>query len=228
MRERAVAATALAAAISWGMDVRAVDVLIDDFVFGCTTPAGEMLKPKFGDVGGAFWTGLPQTRKACHETIDRKIYSCRENVSFISHDLNNTYPECLRIFETQARQCVSHFELQRSKCDAGGTGSGGSEAGKVEAGGAEPRSTGADLSGRWVIHNKAAGGDLSDKMVRTCGFGTHNEFVAANGKIHAKVVSGGQVIDDREMVDWTLVSVDPDRVSFRDGDGGVWRYNRCR
>ena len=197
------------------------DVRIEGFVFGCQLPSGERLKPKFGDVGGAVFTGLPEEREACLRTIDRMIYSCRENVIFMSPDRNARYPDCLRIFETQARKCVPHFELQRGKCDAGGSGPGGSGSGS------SGRQAAGDVSGRWVIHRKA-GGAINDRMVSTCGFGTHNEFEFRNGKVHGKVVSGGKVIDEREMRGWRLESADSKQILFRDGDGLAWRYNRCR
>ena len=222
MKRHAMLAVALAAAISWTTNAGAADVQIQGFVFGCQLPSGERLKPKFGDVGGVFFTGLPERREACHQMIDRMTYSCRENVIFISHDKNAKYPECLRIFQTQARKCVSHFELQRSKCDAAGDASGGSG-----AAGSGQQSAGGDVSGRWVIHRKA-GGSINDKMVSTCGFGTHNKFELRNGKVHGQVVSGGKVIDDREMIGWRLESVDSSQILFRDGDGLAWRYTRCR
>ena len=214
---------AFAAANSWGTDARAADVHIQGFVFGCESPAGEQLKPKFGDVGGAVLTGLPEERSACLATIDRMIYSCRENISFLSPDENTKYPDCLRIFEAQARQCISHFELQRGKCDAGGD-----DSGRTDVQGSDSQSVAQDLSGRWVKHTDAAGADLNDKMVNTCGFGTHNEFVFKDGKIYARVVSGGEVIEDSEMYMWELESMGSDRIVFRDGDGLEWRYDRCR
>lgn len=222
MKKLAVLAAALAAAVSWTTNAGAVDVRIQGFPFSCQLPSGEKLKPKFGDVDGAFFTGLPETRKACLRMIDRMVYSCRENVIFMSPGRNANYPECLRIFERQARKCVSHFELQRGKCDAGGDASGGS--GAADSG--QPSAVG-DVSGRWVIHRKG-GGSINDKMVSTCGFGTHNKFEFKNGKVHGQVVSGGKVIDDREMTGWRLESVDSKQVLFRAEDGLVWRYNRCR
>ena len=113
------AAVAFAAMMAWSSSAGAVDVQINGFAFGCATPDGETRKPKFGDVGGIFFSGLPAARKACLETIDRMIYSCSESTSFISHDLNNQYPACLKIFARQAERCARHFERQRHKCDIG-------------------------------------------------------------------------------------------------------------
>ena len=113
------AAVAFAAMMAWSSSAGAVDVQINGFAFGCATPDGETRKPKFGDVGGMYFAGLPQGRRACLETIDRMIYSCGANTTFISHDLNNQYPACLKIFARQAERCARHFERQRHKCDIG-------------------------------------------------------------------------------------------------------------
>ncbi len=110
----------LTAMMTWS-SVGAIDVQIYGFNFGCQTPDGELRKPKFGDVDGIFFTNLPAERKACLETIDRMIYSCNANTTFISHDLNSRYPSCLGIFERQAQECVVHIEGQRQKCYAGGS-----------------------------------------------------------------------------------------------------------
>ena len=117
----AVVVAAFVAMVAWSSSAQAVDVEIHGYPFGCKSADGETRKPKFGDVGGMYFAGLPQGRKACLETIDRMIYSCGANTTFISHDLNNQYADCLPIFEQQAEWCARHFELQRSKCDAGGT-----------------------------------------------------------------------------------------------------------
>ena len=72
MRVLAVSAMAFAVMMAWA-DAEGVDVHILGFRFGCETPDGKMRKPKFGDVGGIFFTGLPEERKPCLETIDRMI-----------------------------------------------------------------------------------------------------------------------------------------------------------
>ena len=117
MRVFAVAMAALVGTMALS-SAGAVDVQIDGFPFVCKTPEGEFLKPKFGDVDGIYFTNLPAGRKPCLETIDRMVYSCTANTTFISHDLNNQYPDCLPIFERQAEQCVRHFEQERQKCYA--------------------------------------------------------------------------------------------------------------
>ena len=148
MRVLAVAAVAgFAAMVAWSSSVQAVDVEIHGYPFGCKTADGETRKPKFGDVGGIYFTGLPQARTACLETIDRMIYSCGANTTFISHDLNNQYADCLPIFEQQAKWCARHFELQRSKCDAGGTSAPAAEATETAA---EPAVEPADAT-MWAL-----------------------------------------------------------------------------
>ena len=120
MRGIAVSAAALATMMV-ASSAEAVGVQVDGFAFGCATPDGEVRKPRFGDVDGAYFTDLPAERKPCLETIDRMIYSCTANTIFISQDLNNRFPDCLEVFERQAEWCVRHFEEQRHKCEAGGS-----------------------------------------------------------------------------------------------------------
>ena len=102
----------------------AAEARIEDFRFECRTPDGKRLKPKFGDVDGAFFTDLPGQRDACHAAVDRKIATCHENTSFISNTRNREYAGCLPVFETQARDCAAFFRNERHKCDAGGSGPG--------------------------------------------------------------------------------------------------------
>ena len=111
-------AIALAAMMAW-TQATAVDVHILGFRFNCATPDGEVRKPKFGDIGGIFFTNLPKERKPCLETIDRMIYSCTANTTFISHELNRKYASCLPVFERQSQECAAHFESERAKCNAG-------------------------------------------------------------------------------------------------------------
>ena len=42
------------------------------------------------------------------------------------------------------------------------------------------------------------------------------------------VVSGGAVIHEDELVDWSVVSVSPNRITFKNGWGDIWHYDRCR
>ena len=118
----AAAAAALTVALVWPTGAEAAEARIDDFAFACTTPDGQTLKPKFGDVDGVFYTDLPGQREQCLETIKRKIALCRENVDFESNTKNEKHAGCLPLFAEQAEACVGHFEFERGKCDAGGPG----------------------------------------------------------------------------------------------------------
>ncbi len=122
MRTTLILAAILATALSRGADAWAVEVPIYGYAFSCETPDGRELKPGLGDIDGIAFTGLPENREACFEAIDRMIALCRKNTSFIANDDNEAYPECLPIFDEQAGWCVTHFELQRSKCNAGSFG----------------------------------------------------------------------------------------------------------
>ena len=115
----AAVAAVVAATVVWS-SAEAEDVQIHGFKFGCSRD-GEVLKPKFGDVDGIYFTNLnlPAEQKLCLETIDRMVHSCTSNTTFISHDLNSRYRGCLKIFEQQANWCARHFERQRKKCYAG-------------------------------------------------------------------------------------------------------------
>ena len=115
-------AAAFAVTIAVVSEVEAAEAQIGDFTFGCTTPDGEVLKPKHGDVEGALFIDLPARRESCLATIDRMIASCRDNTIFISNTMNERYADCLPIFEDQAKACAKHFDDERDKCDAGGTG----------------------------------------------------------------------------------------------------------
>ena len=116
-------AAALAAAMMvWHTGADAAEARIESFEFSCTTPESKTLKPKFGDIGGVFYTDLPAQREQCLEAIKRKIALCRENVDFESNAKNEKYAPCLPIFEKQAKTCIGHFTFERGKCDAGGPG----------------------------------------------------------------------------------------------------------
>ncbi len=110
------------ATVAGSTAAEADEAWIDSFAFACTTPEGETLKPKFGDIDGIFYPDLPAQREQCLETIQRKIVHCRDNVDFGSNTKNETYAPCLPIFAEQAEACVGHFTFERSKCDAGGYG----------------------------------------------------------------------------------------------------------
>ena len=79
------------------------------------------LKPKFGDIGGVYYTDVAENREACRQAIKNKIALCRQNTSFVSNTLDRKYPGCLPIFRQQAGVCATHFRRQTSKCDVFGS-----------------------------------------------------------------------------------------------------------
>ena len=114
-----VAVMATVAMLAGWSGAEAAEARIESFVFGCETPDGIKLKPKFGDVDEAFYTDLPGQRQQCLDAVERKIALCRENTSFESNTKDEKYAECLPIFREQAKVCVKHFERERVKCGAG-------------------------------------------------------------------------------------------------------------
>ena len=78
------------------------------------------LKPKFGDIGGVYYTDVSEDREACRQAIKNKIALCRQNTNFESNTKNRKHPGCLPIFRQQAQSCVVHFRHQTSKCDLSG------------------------------------------------------------------------------------------------------------
>ena len=78
------------------------------------------LKPKFGDIGGVYYTDVSENREACRQAIKNKIALCRQNTNFESNTKNRKYAGCLRIFRQQAQGCVVHFRHQMSKCNLSG------------------------------------------------------------------------------------------------------------
>ena len=101
---------------------QAAEARIGDFRFECRTPDGKRLKPKHGDINGAFFVDLPAQRDACLDTVDRMMAWCRDNTVFNSNTMNDEYSACLPIFQSQAEACAAFFRNERPKCDAGGTG----------------------------------------------------------------------------------------------------------
>ncbi len=122
MRVMLIVGALTLATVAGSTAAEADEAWIDSFAFACTTPEGETLKPKFGDIDGIFYPDLPAQREQCLETIQRKIVHCRDNVDFGSNTKNETYAPCLPIFAEQAEACVGHFIFERSKCDVGGYG----------------------------------------------------------------------------------------------------------
>ena len=82
---------------------------------------GKELKPKFGDIGGVFYTEVWENREACRQAIKNKIALCRQNTSFESNTKDRKYPGCLPVFDQQAEVCVAHFRRQESNCEIQGS-----------------------------------------------------------------------------------------------------------
>ena len=80
----------------------------------------EELKPKFGDIGGVYYTDVSGNREACRQAIKNKIALCRQNTNFESNTKNRKYAGCLPVFRRQAQSCTVHFRHQMSKCDLSG------------------------------------------------------------------------------------------------------------
>ena len=78
------------------------------------------LKPKFGDIGGVYYSDVSGNREACRQAIRNKIALCRQNTNFESNTKNRQYKGCLPIFRRQAQSCAVHFRHQMSKCDLSG------------------------------------------------------------------------------------------------------------
>ena len=132
MRAFAVAVALVIPGVVWQAGAEAAEARIDNYVFSCTTPEGKALKPKFGDIGGVFYTDLPYQREQCLEAIKNKIALCRENVDFESNRKNEEYAGCLPVFRQQAGSCVDHFISESHKCSGGALDSGKTSAGNTE------------------------------------------------------------------------------------------------
>ena len=83
--------------------------------------AAKELKPKFGDIDGLYYTDVAQDREACRQAVQRKIYLCSQNTSFVSNTLDRKYPGCLPIFRRQAGVCADHFRSEAYKCQGAGS-----------------------------------------------------------------------------------------------------------
>jgi len=83
--------------------------------------SGQELKPKFGDIGGVYYTEVSQDREACQQAIKNKIALCRQNTSFVSNTLDRKYPGCLPIFRSQSQVCKDHFRSEAYKCQGSGS-----------------------------------------------------------------------------------------------------------
>ncbi len=85
------------------------------------TASAKELKPKFGDIGGVYYTDVSENREACRQAIKNKIALCRQNTSFVSNTNDRKYPGCLPIFRQQAGVCADHFRSEAYKCQGAGT-----------------------------------------------------------------------------------------------------------
>ena len=79
------------------------------------------LKPKFGDIGGVYYTDVAEDREACRQAIKNKIALCRQNTNFVSNTLDRKYPGCLPIFRGQSQVCADHFRSEAYKCQGAGS-----------------------------------------------------------------------------------------------------------
>lgn len=84
------------------------------------TADGEELKPKLGDIGGASYAEVSQSREVCRKAVEGRIVLCLLNTGFEDDDDNRKYARCLPVFEWQAESCAAHFRRQAGKC--GGKG----------------------------------------------------------------------------------------------------------
>ena len=118
------AAVAMIAGAAAEPAAEAAEARIETFVFGCESPDGRRLKPKFGDIEGAVYPDLPAQREQCLSAVGRRIALCRENTDFSFGPDSEDTARCLPVFREQAERCVTHFTLERSKCTVGSGESG--------------------------------------------------------------------------------------------------------
>lgn len=119
---RSILLLAIVLPAALGSAVQAGPVRIDGFEFGCETPAGQRLKPQFGDMDGMFYSEIAGNEDACVMAVKRRIANCHQHTRFLSPDDNRKYPQCLPVFQQQARACAAHFRREMNKCGAGATG----------------------------------------------------------------------------------------------------------
>ena len=102
----------------FGAPSHAAEVRIGDFEFSCKAKSGATVKPKFGDIDGAYFGDMPGQYEACMETIQRKIAGCEMNTVFASNTEAERYPGCEQVFEEQGHACALFFHREKAKCDA--------------------------------------------------------------------------------------------------------------
>lgn len=81
---------------------------------------GKELKPKLGDISGAFYAEVSESREACRNAVEGRIALCHLNTGFEDDAENREYARCLPVFEWQAESCAAHFRRQAGKCDGRG------------------------------------------------------------------------------------------------------------
>ena len=81
---------------------------------------GKELKPKLGDIGGASYAEVSESREVCRKAVEGRIALCRLNTGFESEAENRKHARCLPVFEWQAESCARHFRRQAGKCDGMG------------------------------------------------------------------------------------------------------------
>ena len=110
-------------------EARAGPVRIADFKFECVTPAGQRLKPQFGDMDGMYYSEIAGNEDACAMAVKSRIANCHQHTRFLSPGDNRKYPDCLPIFRRQAEACRAHFRRELPKCRSGATAAQGGSAG---------------------------------------------------------------------------------------------------
>ncbi len=98
----------------------AMCVVVTALLSAAGPASAKELKPKFGDIGGVYYSDVAGNREACRQAIKNKIALCRQNTNFESNTKNRKYKGCLPIFRRQSESCVVHFRHQMSKCDLSG------------------------------------------------------------------------------------------------------------
>ena len=78
------------------------------------------LKPKLGDIGGAFYAEVSESREVCRSAVEGRIVLCGLNTSFEDDTENRKHARCLPVFGWQAESCAAHFRRQAGKCDGQG------------------------------------------------------------------------------------------------------------
>ena len=104
----------------FGGPSHAAEVRIGDFEFSCKS-GGKTVKPKFGDIPGAYFLDMPAQRDQCIETVKRKIHGCSINTGFASNTEAERYPGCEQVFAEQGKACAAFYQEEMAKCDIGGT-----------------------------------------------------------------------------------------------------------